>query len=141
MYVVCVVNNVVYELFNRKLYEGAYGLVEIICQELSKDCPSCFPVDRVSPAPGVTIYTHTHTPHTLVFADFLCVCVQVNRCFMLAVQCSRRACRLDRALDWVVRWIQVLGSRVLDHLTEPVSLWVKTKCDAARAGEDDKRLR
>ncbi|XP_053492769.1 separin isoform X2 [Ictalurus furcatus] len=108
---VCVVNNVVYELFNRKLYEGAYGLVEIICQELSKDCPSCFPVDRV------------------------------NRCFMLAVQCSRRACRLDRALDWVVRWIQVLGSRVLDHLTEPVSLWVKTKCDAARAGEDDKRLR
>ncbi|XP_046701101.1 separin [Silurus meridionalis] len=108
---VCVVNNVVYELFNRKLYEEAYGLVEIICQELSKDCPSSFPVDRV------------------------------NRCFMLAVQCSRRASQLDRALDWVVRWIQVLGSRVLDHLTEPVSLWVKSKCDAARAGEDDTRLR
>ncbi|KAK3575127.1 hypothetical protein QTP86_020811 [Hemibagrus guttatus] len=108
---VCVVNNVVYELFNRKLYEEAYGLVEIICQELSKDCPSSFPVDRV------------------------------NRCFMLAVQCSRRASQLDRALDWVVRWIQVLGSRVLDHLTEPVSLWVKTKCDAARAGEEDTRLR
>ncbi|MCJ8729137.1 hypothetical protein PDJAM_G00102520 [Pangasius djambal] len=108
---VCVVNNVVYELFNRKLYEEAYGLVEIVCQELSKDCPSSFPVDRV------------------------------NRCFMLAVQCSRRASQLDRALDWVVRWIQVLGSRVLDHLTEPVSLWVKTKCDAARAGEDDTRLR
>ncbi|MCI4374988.1 hypothetical protein PGIGA_G00103820 [Pangasianodon gigas] len=108
---VCVVNNVVYELFNRKLYEEAYGLVEIVCQELSKDCPSSFPVDRV------------------------------NRCFMLAVQCSRRASQLDRALDWVVRWIQVLGSRVLDHLTEPVSLWVKTKCDAARAGEDNTRLR
>ncbi|KAF5897593.1 separin, partial [Clarias magur] len=108
---VSAVNNVVYELFNRKLYEEAYGLVEIICQELSRDCPSSFPVDRV------------------------------NRCFMLAVQCSRRASRLDRALDWVVRWIQVLGSRVLDHLAEPVSLWVKTKCDAARAGEDDTRLR
>ncbi|XP_047669952.1 separin-like [Tachysurus fulvidraco] len=108
---VCVVNNVVYELFNRKLYTEAYGLVEIICQELSKDCPSSFPVDRV------------------------------NRCFMLAVQSSRRASQLDRALDWVVRWIQVLGSRVLDHLTEPVSLWVKTKCDAARAGEEETRLR
>lgn len=60
---------------------------------------------------------------------------------MLAVQCSRRTSQLDRALDWVVRWIQVLGSRVLDHLTEPVSLWVKAKCDAAQVGEDDTRLR
>ncbi|XP_062853099.1 separin [Trichomycterus rosablanca] len=108
---VCAVNNVVYELFNRKLYEEAFGLAEIICQELCKDCPASFPMDRL------------------------------NRCFMLAVQCSRRAAQLDRALDWVVRWIQALGLRVLDHLTEPVSLWVKTKCDAVRAGEEDTRLR
>ncbi|XP_076870727.1 separin [Brachyhypopomus gauderio] len=108
---VCAVNNVVYELFNRKLYEEAFRLAEIVCQELSKDCPASLPVDRV------------------------------NRCFMLVVQSSRRASRLETALDWVVRWIQVLGVRVLDHLVEPVSLWVRTKCDATRAGEEDTRLR
>uniref|UniRef100_A0A8C2L746 separase n=1 Tax=Cyprinus carpio TaxID=7962 RepID=A0A8C2L746_CYPCA len=74
-----------------------------------------------------------------------CRCImwmfQVNRCFMLTVQCSRRGGHLERALDWIVRWIQVLGTQILDHLAEPVSLWVKTKCDAARAGEDDTRLR
>ncbi|XP_042615136.1 separin-like [Cyprinus carpio] len=108
---VCAVNNVVYELFNRKLYEGAFGLAVIVCQELCKDCPSSLPVDRV------------------------------NRCFTLTVQCSRRGGQLERALDWIVRWIRVLGMQILDHLTEPVSLWVKTKSDAARAGEDDTRLR
>ncbi|XP_021329799.2 separin isoform X2 [Danio rerio] len=108
---VCAVNNVVYELFNRKLYEGAFGLSMIVCQELCKDCPPSLPMDRV------------------------------NRCFMLTVQCSRRAGHLEQALDWIVRWIQALGSQILDHLTEPVSMWVKTKCDAARAGEDDTRLR
>ncbi|XP_059426784.1 separin [Carassius carassius] len=108
---VCAVNNVVYELFNRKLYEGAFGLAVIVCQELCKDCPPSLPVDRV------------------------------NRCFMLTVQCSRRGGQLERALDWIVRWIQVLGTQILDNFAEPVSLWVKTKCDAARAGEDDTRLR
>ncbi|KAG1942617.1 separin [Pimephales promelas] len=108
---VCAVNNVVYELFNRKLYEGAFGLAVIVCQELCKDCPPSLPLDRV------------------------------NRCFMLTVQCSRRGGQLEQALDWIVRWIRVLGMQIFDHLAEPVSLWVKTKCDAARAGEDDTRLR
>ncbi|XP_077054466.1 separin isoform X1 [Siphateles boraxobius] len=108
---VCAVNNVVYELFNRKLYEGAFGLAVIVCQELCKDCPPSLPLDRV------------------------------NRCFMLTVQCSRRGGHLERALDWIVRWIRVLGMQIFDHLAEPVSLWVKTKCDAARAGEEDTRLR
>ncbi|XP_043098773.1 separin isoform X2 [Puntigrus tetrazona] len=108
---VCAVNNVVYELFNRKLYEGAFGLAVIVCQELYKDCPPSLPVDRV------------------------------NRCFMLTVQCSRRRGQLEHALDWIVRWIQVLRTQILENFSEPVSLWVKTKCDAARAGDDDTRLR
>ncbi|XP_055068352.2 LOW QUALITY PROTEIN: separin [Misgurnus anguillicaudatus] len=108
---VCVMNDVVYELFDKKLYDGAFGLAVIVCQELLKDGLPSLPVDRV------------------------------NRCFKLTVQCSRRVGQLERALDWIVRWIQVLGARVLDHLSEPVSLWVKTKCDAARAGDEDTRLR
>ncbi|XP_030634480.1 separin [Chanos chanos] len=105
------VNSVVYEFFNRKLYSQALSLAEVMCQELCRDCPVSLPLDRV------------------------------NRCFMLVVQCSRRSGEFEKALDWVVRWIQVLGVRVLDHLTEPVSLWVRTKADAARAGDDDTRLR
>lgn len=80
-----------------------------------------------------------------IYKPLNCRCImwmfQVNRCFMLTVQCSRRGGQLERALNWIVRWIQVLGIQILDHFTEPVSLWVKTKCDAARAGEDDTRLR
>lgn len=72
---------------------------------------------------------------------FIAWMFQVNRCFMLTVQCSRRGGQLEQALDWIVRWIRVLGMQIFDHLAEPVSLWVKTKCDAARAGEDDTRLR
>lgn len=47
---VCAVNNVVYELFNRKLYDGAFGLAVIVCQELCKDCPPSLPLDRVRTA-------------------------------------------------------------------------------------------
>uniref|UniRef100_A0A672NDD1 Separin-like n=1 Tax=Sinocyclocheilus grahami TaxID=75366 RepID=A0A672NDD1_SINGR len=75
------------------------------------------------------------------YQELLLTQQKVNRCFTLTVQCSRRGGQLERALDWIVRWIRVLGTQILDHLTEPVSLWVKTKSDAARAGEDDTRLR
>ena len=67
--------------------------------------------------------------------------LQVNRPFMLAVQSSRRGGHLERALDWVILWLQVLGERVTEHMREAVALWVKTKADAARAGQEDTRLR
>ncbi|TRY54956.1 hypothetical protein DNTS_020719 [Danionella cerebrum] len=108
---VCAVSNVVYELFNSKMYEEAFALSVIVSQELFKDCPPSLSLDRV------------------------------NRCFMTTVQCCRHSRRLEQALDWIVRWIQALGSHILDYLSEPVSMWVKIKCDAARAGEEDIRLR
>jgi len=60
---------------------------------------------------------------------------------MLAVQTSRRAGHLERALDWVILWLKALGDNITSHMAEPVSLWVKTKTDAARNSEEDIRLR
>lgn len=60
---------------------------------------------------------------------------------MLAVQTSRRAGQLQRALDMVILWLKVLGDKITTHMTEPVSLWVKTKTDAVRNTEEDIRLR
>uniref|UniRef100_A0A673YGM5 separase n=1 Tax=Salmo trutta TaxID=8032 RepID=A0A673YGM5_SALTR len=67
----------------------------------------------------------------------------LSRAFMLAVQSSRRGSHLERALDWVILWLQTLGpgERLTQHMSEPVSLWVRTKADAARAGQEDTRLR
>lgn len=60
---------------------------------------------------------------------------------MLAVQASRRVGQLERALDWVVLWLKALGENITAHMAQPVSLWVKTKIDAARSSEEDIRLR
>jgi len=60
---------------------------------------------------------------------------------MLAVQTSRRTGKLDGALDWVILWLKALGDKITTHMAEPVSLWVKTKTDAARDSDEDIRLR
>ncbi|XP_076604279.1 separin [Chaetodon auriga] len=108
---VIAVSNLVCGLYNRHLYDQAFTLVEILCRDLCKNCPTSLSVDRLS------------------------------RPFMLAVQTSRRAGQLERALDWVILWLKALGDKITTHMTEPVSLWVKTKADAARNSEEDIRLR
>lgn len=60
---------------------------------------------------------------------------------MLAVETSRRSGKLERALDWVILWLKALGDKITEHMSEPVSLWAKTKADAARNSNEDVRLR
>ncbi|KAF7206960.1 separin [Nothobranchius furzeri] len=108
---VTAVSNVACGLYNRRLYEQAFSLVEILCRSLCKNHPVSLTADRLS------------------------------RPFMLAVQTSRRAEALDRALKWVILWLKALGDQVMAHMAEPVSLWVKTKSDAARNDDEDIRLR
>ncbi|KAK5872315.1 hypothetical protein PBY51_013029 [Eleginops maclovinus] len=108
---VVAVSNLACGFYNRRLYDQAFSLVEILCLDLSKNGPASLCVDRLS------------------------------RPFMLAVQTSRRAGHLERALDWVILWMKALGDSITSHMAEPVSLWVKTKTDAARNSEEDIRLR
>lgn len=108
---VVAVSNLACGLYNRRLYEQAFILLEILCKELCKKSASSLSADRLS------------------------------RPFMLVVQTSRRAGKLERALDWVILWLKALGDKMTGHMTEPVSLWVKTKIDAARNSEEDIRLR
>ncbi|RVE73185.1 hypothetical protein OJAV_G00048450 [Oryzias javanicus] len=108
---VVAVSNIACGLYNRHLYEQAFTTVEILCRELCHDHTAALSVDRL------------------------------NRPFMLAVQTSRRAGRLDRALRWVILWLKALGDDVAAHMSEPVSLWVKTKTDAVNNSDEDIRLR
>uniref|UniRef100_A0A665W0V1 separase n=1 Tax=Echeneis naucrates TaxID=173247 RepID=A0A665W0V1_ECHNA len=111
VHVVIAVSNLACGLYNQRLYDQAFTLVEIICKDLCKNCPTSLSVDRLS------------------------------KPFMLAVQTSRRAGQLERALDWVILWLKALGKNISIYMSEPVSLWVKTKLDAARNSEEDIRLR
>ncbi|KAF6732151.1 Separin [Oryzias melastigma] len=108
---VVAVSNIACGLYNRHLYDQAFTTVEILCRELCQDHTAALSVDRL------------------------------NRPFMLAVQTSRRAGQLDRALQWVILWLKALGDDVTANMSEPVSLWVKTKTDAVSNADEDIRLR
>ncbi|CAL9704114.1 unnamed protein product [Knipowitschia caucasica] len=108
---VVAVSNLACGLYNRRLYEQAFVLLEILCTDLCRNTPASITADRLS------------------------------RPFMLAVQTSRRSGHLERALDWVILWLKVLGDNITAHMSEPVALWVKTKMDAAKNADEDIRLR
>uniref|UniRef100_A0AAQ5X602 separase n=1 Tax=Amphiprion ocellaris TaxID=80972 RepID=A0AAQ5X602_AMPOC len=106
---VITVSNLACGLYNRRLYDQAFTLVETLCRDLCKNCPVSLSIDKLS------------------------------RLFMLAVQTSRRSGHFEQALDWVILWLKALGDKITTHMAEPVSLWVKTKTDAAH--QEDIRLR
>uniref|UniRef100_A0A3P8TET8 separase n=1 Tax=Amphiprion percula TaxID=161767 RepID=A0A3P8TET8_AMPPE len=103
------VSNLACGLYNRRLYDQAFALVETLCRDLCKNCPVSLSIDK-----------------------------QLSRLFMLAVQTSRRSGHFEQALDWVILWLKALGDKITTHMAEPVSLWVKTKTDAAH--QEDIRL-
>ncbi|KAJ3602515.1 hypothetical protein NHX12_030269 [Muraenolepis orangiensis] len=84
-------------LYNRRLHDQTFTLMEILCQELRRSCPPSLSMNALS------------LP------------------FRLAVQSSRSSGKPERALDWVIVWLKALGPNVPAHMAEPVSLWAKTK--------------
>ncbi|XP_038131150.1 separin isoform X1 [Cyprinodon tularosa] len=108
---VTAVSNMACGMYKKGLYEQAFTLVEIVCRAVCKYFPSQLSADRLK------------LP------------------FMLAVQTSRRAGQLERALDWVILWLKALGDQITTHMAEPVSFWVKIKGDGALNNNEDLRLR
>ncbi|XP_077581629.1 separin isoform X2 [Stigmatopora nigra] len=105
------VNNLTCVLYNCRLYDEALILLEILCQDLSKNRNATLSIEKF------------------------------NSPFMLAVQASRKAGCLERALDWVIVWLKALGDDITSHMSLPISLWVKIKIDASRNSETDISLR
>ncbi|XP_069043286.1 separin isoform X2 [Lepisosteus oculatus] len=105
------INTLACGLYNQQLYSEALSLVEILCKELARPFGLSLPQDKL------------------------------HRAFLVAVQSSRKSGQPERALDWVVSWLRALGDQVTEHMAEPISLWVRTKADAARSGMEDIRLR
>lgn len=134
-------------MYNRRLYEQAFTLIEIVCRDLCKKFPCSLSADKVNSSDVIGFNGLLCYMNSVFWSRFLCnflICVvtnQLNRPFMLAVQTSRRAGRLKRALDWIILWLKALGDQMTTHMAEPVSLWVKTKSDGARNDDEDIRLR
>lgn len=47
-FAVVAVSNLACGLYNRRLYDQAFTLVEILCRDLCKNCPISLSVDRVT---------------------------------------------------------------------------------------------
>ncbi|XP_058869042.1 separin-like [Acipenser ruthenus] len=105
------VNNLSCGLYNLKLYSEALSLAGILCRKLG--APGC---PDLSPE-------------------------RLHRAFLVSVQCCRKTAQFQLALEQVGSWLLALGGRVTEHMSEPVSLWVRTKAEAARGGVEDARLR
>ncbi|XP_041097553.1 separin [Polyodon spathula] len=105
------VNNLSCGLYNQKLYPEALSVVGTLCTKLGG--PGCpdLPPERL------------------------------HRAFLVSVQCYRKTAQFQLALEQVGSWLLALGGRVTENMSEPVSLWVRTKAEAARGGAEDVRLR
>ena len=57
---VIAVSNLVCGLYNRRLYDQAFTLVEILCKDLHKNCPVSLSVDRVNSLIMFLIYYASH---------------------------------------------------------------------------------
>lgn len=55
---VIAVSNLACGLYNRRLYDQAFTLVEIVCKDLCKNCPVSLSVDRVSSISMFSLIIH-----------------------------------------------------------------------------------
>ncbi|XP_028654403.2 separin [Erpetoichthys calabaricus] len=105
------VNNLTRVLYNQKLYQQALELIETFCQKLQGMCSPVLSPERL------------------------------HSTYVLAAQCCRKTSDCEKALDYIVALLLALGDKVTDHMSEPVTLWVRTKADAVKNGSEDLRLR
>ncbi|KAH0629032.1 hypothetical protein JD844_010779 [Phrynosoma platyrhinos] len=65
----------------------------------------------------------------------------LHNCFKLQVENYRKLGLLEEALQAVVLWLASYHSKIVEHMAEPISSWVRVKMDASKNGADDLRLK
>lgn len=72
-FAVVAVSNLACGLYNRRLYDQAFTLVEILCRDLCKNCPVSLSVDRVTSLSVFVCYApHKYTLYIVSFETGIC---------------------------------------------------------------------
>ncbi|XP_032994487.1 separin [Lacerta agilis] len=106
------ISRLAYNFYCHKMYGESNSIVELFCRRLAKEeIVSCsdLPTEKL------------------------------HNCFKLQVENYRKLGLLEEALQAVVLWLAVQGSRITEQMAEPISAWVKVKIDASKS--DDLRLK
>nr|APD32921.1 Espl1 [Castor fiber] len=107
-------SNLAYSFYSQKLYAEACAISEPICQHLGLAKPGTYP----------------EVPSE-----------KLNRCFRLHVESLKKLGKQAQGCKMVTLWLEALRSCSLEHMTEPVTFWVRVKMDAARAGNKELQLK
>ncbi|XP_027805493.1 separin [Marmota flaviventris] len=107
-------SNLAYSFYSHKLYAEACVVSEPFCQQLGLAKPGTYP--EVPPE-------------------------KLHRCFLLHVESLKKMGRQAQGCKMVTLWLAALQSYSLEHMTEPVTFWVRVKMDAARAGDKELQLK
>lgn len=66
---------------------------------------------------------------------------QLHRCFRLHVESLKKLGKQAQGCKMVTLWLAALQPSGPEHMTEPVTFWVRVKMDAARAGDKELQLK
>ena len=66
---------------------------------------------------------------------------QLHRCFRLHIESLKKLGKQTQGCKMVTLWLAALQPCGPEHMTEPVTFWVRVKMDAARAGDKELQLK
>ncbi|XP_074081900.1 separin [Macrotis lagotis] len=109
----CCTSHLAYRFYSQKLYAEASSVTEPFCQKIGLAKPGTYP--------GIP-------PEKL------------HKCFRLHIESLKKLGQPAQGCRMVALWLMALQPCTLEHMTEPVSFWVRVKMDAAKAGDKDLQL-
>lgn len=107
-------SNLAYSFYSHKLYAEACAISEPLCQHLGSVKPGTYP--EVPPE-------------------------KLHRCFRLHIESLKKLGKQAQGCKMVTLWLEALQPCGPEHMTEPVTFWVRVKMDAARAGDKELQLK
>ena len=66
---------------------------------------------------------------------------QLHRCFRLHIESLKKLGKQAQGCKMVTLWLAALQPCGPEHMTEPVTFWVRVKMDAARARDKELQLK